>query len=134
MLNLTVTSYINPSEQYKQAYSLKALMWLRESFVGLEDAFKLTSKVMQCYAKVVSACKDASIEQYVLNQWTRDLSLRDICDRINATIVNECMPADLTFPPLLNWLSEVIQRNAETQIFLDDFRKIATFIAQGLSR
>jgi hypothetical protein len=62
LLKLTVTTYVNPQEQYKQAYSLKALMWLRESFIGLEDAFKLTSKVMATYAQVVAAGKDASIE------------------------------------------------------------------------
>lgn len=71
---------------------MKALLWLRESFIGLEEAFKVTGKVMACYATVVAADRDASIEQYVLNQWTRDLSLRDICDRINATLKFESLP------------------------------------------
>jgi hypothetical protein len=44
------------------------------------------------------------------------------------------MPVDLTFPPLLTWLSEVMHRNEETEFALDDLRKISTNIAQGLSK
>ena len=38
-------------QQYRQAYALKALMWMKEETMGLEDTFKLTSKVMSVYAQ-----------------------------------------------------------------------------------
>mmetsp|Transcript_29318 Transcript_29318/g.36415 ORF Transcript_29318/g.36415 Transcript_29318/m.36415 type:complete len:109 (+) Transcript_29318:387-713(+) len=32
----------NPQQQYKQAYALKALMWMKEETLGIEDCFRLT--------------------------------------------------------------------------------------------
>ena len=57
---------------------MKALMWLKDELIG----FKLTSFVMSLYSKACFEGKDSSIEQYLLNFWTKDLSLRDIVDRI----------------------------------------------------
>lgn len=82
LMQLATVGYSNPQEQYKQAYSLKALMWLKDELIGNEDTFKLTSFVMSLYSKACFEGKDSSIEQYLLNFWTKDLSLRDIVDRI----------------------------------------------------
>lgn len=40
----------NPQQQYKQAYALKALMWMKEETLGIEDCFRLTQKVMAAFA------------------------------------------------------------------------------------
>jgi len=32
---MTTNGYKNPAEQFKQAYSLKALLWVKEEFIGL---------------------------------------------------------------------------------------------------
>ena len=82
LLCLTTIGYKNPSEQYKQAYSLKALMWLKEEFIGLEECFKLTHLVLDIFARAMIDGRDSSIEQYLLNFWVKDLTLRDIVDRI----------------------------------------------------
>ncbi len=84
LLSLTTAGYHNPSEQYKQAYSLKALMWLKEEFIGLEETFKLSHLVMDGFSRAMLEERDSSIEQYLLNFWCKDLSLRDITDRIQA--------------------------------------------------
>ena len=103
---MTTEGYQNPNEQYKQAYSLKALMWLREEFIGLEDTFKLASRVMAVFAQAYVDGKDSSIESYLLCQWTRELSLRDLADRAHHTLRYEYVPPEMAFPPLLDWMVE----------------------------
>lgn len=58
-------------------------MWLKDEFIGLEETFKLTVSVMDAFARAILDSKDSSIEQYLLNFWTKDLSLRDTVDRIH---------------------------------------------------
>ena len=86
LLHLTTKGYSNPQEQYKQAYSLKALMWLKDEFIGLEETYKIAPQVLQAYSKSIIDEKDSSIEKYLLNFWVKDLSLRDLIDRIQVTI------------------------------------------------
>ena len=62
LMQLATIGYSNPQEQYKQAYSLKALMWLKDELIGNEDTFKLTSFVINIYAKACFEGKDSSIE------------------------------------------------------------------------
>jgi hypothetical protein len=62
LLQLTTKGYKNPQEQYKQAYSLKALMWLKDEFIGLEETFKLTVSVMDAFSRAILDSKDSSIE------------------------------------------------------------------------
>ena len=57
-------------------------MWLKEEFIGLEETFKLTNPILDCFCRAVIEGRDASIEQYLLNFWTKSLSLRDSLDRI----------------------------------------------------
>jgi hypothetical protein len=82
---MTTQGYANQKEQYKQAYSLKALMWLKDEFIGLEETFKLTNDIMDVFAQAILSGKDSSIEQYLLNFWVKDLSLRDLIDRVHVT-------------------------------------------------
>lgn len=58
-------------------------MWLKEELIGLEECFKLTDKIMNSYIQAIEGGRDSSIEQYLLNFWTKDLSLRDLVDRTN---------------------------------------------------
>jgi hypothetical protein len=57
-------------------------MWMKEETMGLEDTFKLTSKVMAVYLAQLTKEIDASVELYLMNFWVKDLSLRDLCDRV----------------------------------------------------
>lgn len=61
-------------------------MWMKEETMGLEDTFKLTNKVMQVYIQQILQENDASVEVYLLNFWVKDLSMRDLADRIQVTI------------------------------------------------
>ena len=38
-------------QQYKQAYALKALMWMKEETMGVDDCFQLTSGVLLCFLR-----------------------------------------------------------------------------------
>lgn len=78
------SSQKNAQYQYQSAYSLKALLWLKaESIFGLEDCFKFTLDVMQTYMKSELEGKDSSVELYLLNNWIKELSIRDLNDRIS---------------------------------------------------
>jgi len=59
---------------------------MKEETMGLEDTFKLTSKVMSVYMSQVSQELDASVEVYLLNFWVKDLSIRDLADRIQVSV------------------------------------------------
>ncbi len=63
-------------------------MWMKEETMGLEDTFKLTGKVMQVYIQQILQENDASVEVYLLNFWVKDLSMRDLADRIQVTVNN----------------------------------------------
>ncbi len=54
--------------------------------MGLEDTFKLTCKVLSVYLGHMVKDIDASVELYLMNFWVKDLSIRDLCDRIQATV------------------------------------------------
>lgn len=49
LLTLTTKGYTNSQDQFKQAYSLKALMWLKEELLGLEECYKFTHLVLHEY-------------------------------------------------------------------------------------
>ena len=104
LIRFTTLGYKNPQEQYKQAYSLKALMWLKEEFIGLEECFKLTHLAMEAFADAMLDERDSSIEQYLLNFWTKDLSLRDINDRINHTVLIMPYRQQEVFNVLFSWV------------------------------
>lgn len=77
---------------------------MREEIFGLEDTFKFTTKVLAAYAhsevNSVVLGKDSSVELYLLNYWVRELSLRDLIDRVsNASLTDEKY-----FLVLLKWL------------------------------
>jgi hypothetical protein len=57
-------------------------MWMKEETMGLEDTFKLTSPILSVYLMQVNREIDASVELYLLNFWVRELTIRDLCDRI----------------------------------------------------
>ena len=63
-------------------------MWMKEETFGVEDCFKLTQNVMRIYAKAEIDENDATVEQYLLNFWTKDLSIRDLTDRIALCVIN----------------------------------------------
>lgn len=57
-------------------------MWMKEETMGLEDTFKLTAPIMQTYLQQIVNEIDTSVELYLLNFWVRELSIRDLCDRL----------------------------------------------------
>ena len=63
-------------------------MWMKEETFGVEDCFKLTQNVMKIYSKAEIDENDATVEQYLLNFWTKDLSIRDLADRIALCVIN----------------------------------------------
>jgi hypothetical protein len=61
-------------------------MWMKEETMGLEDTYKLTTPILQVYLMQIGREIDASVELYLLNFWVRELSTRDLCDRIQNTV------------------------------------------------
>lgn len=83
LLSVIFGSSRNPQEQqYRQAYALKALLWMREEIFGLEDSFRIACKPMRVFALAQTDRRDNSVELYLLNQWVREFTLRDLIDRI----------------------------------------------------
>ena len=67
---------------------MKALMWMKEETLGIEDCFRLTQRVMRVFAKSEADELDATVELYLLNFWAKDLSIRDLTDRIGLCVLN----------------------------------------------
>ena len=61
---------------------------MKEETLGVEDCFKLTIDVMDVFAKSEVDGSDATVELYLLNFWTKDLSTRDLADRISICSLN----------------------------------------------
>lgn len=61
-------------------------MWMKEETMGVEDSFRLTHQVMSVFARQEMNEDDSQVERYLLNFWTKELSVRDLCDRISLTI------------------------------------------------
>ena len=105
-------------------------MWLKEEFMGLEECFKMTHLILDFFAKAMLEERDSSIEQYLLNFWSKDLSLRDTVDRIQTTVRFAGSNQADTFNILFTWLIEQKLQQQPTDWSLEDFRKIANFIAK----
>lgn len=63
-------------------------MWMKEETLGIEDCFRLTQKVMKVFASSETRELDATVELYLLNFWAKDLSVRDLTDRIGLCVLN----------------------------------------------
>ena len=57
-------------------------MWMKEETMGLEDTFKLTCPIFTVFLMQINREIDASVELYLLNFWVRELTVRDLADRI----------------------------------------------------
>ena len=101
---------------------------MKEETLGIEDCFRLTQRVMATYATSEADELDSTVELYLLNFWCKDLSIRDLCDRIGLCVLNcgdsvndqayqtgysvsltaqNCSPKQLAiFNSLLKWFSE----------------------------
>jgi len=131
---MTTQGYSNPSEQYKQAYSLKALMWLKEEFLGLEECFKLTHLILDFFARAMLEQRDSSIEQYLLTFWSKDLSMRDLIDRVQVSSRYAPVQNSEVFNSLFSWVvtNRVMGDKADPIWSLEDFRKVAAMLAQNV--
>ena len=58
-------------------------MWFKEEIMGLEDCFTYAPQVLASYARTELEGRDSSVELYLLNHWVKDLSLRDLIDRVS---------------------------------------------------
>lgn len=62
---------------------------MKEEVLGFDDSFKLTYRVLEVYAKnerksnMYGQQKDSSVELFLLNFWVKELTLRDLADRIS---------------------------------------------------
>ena len=63
-------------------------MWMKEETLGIEDCFRLTQKVMFTFANSEVEEMDSTVELYLLNFWTKDLSIRDLSDRIGLCVLS----------------------------------------------
>lgn len=61
------------------------MLWMKEELFGLEDCFKLSPNVMHAFAKTEMEGRDNSVELYLLNHWIKELSLRDLIDRVSVS-------------------------------------------------
>lgn len=111
-------------------------MWLKEEFIGLEECFKFTHLILSAFSDAMIDQRDSSIEQYLLNFWSKDLSLRDINDRISFCIQQTPYRQQDIFNILFSWIvnQRLQDENASTQWILDDFRKVANLIASNILR
>lgn len=57
---------------------------MKEEVFGVEDCFKFTTYVMHTFTKAELEGRENSVELYLMNHWIKDLSLRDLIDRISA--------------------------------------------------
>lgn len=60
---------------------------MREEAIGLQECFELSHKVMSIFSASDLAGHDSTVELYLLNFWTKELSLRDLCDRIGYCVL-----------------------------------------------
>lgn len=58
-------------------------MWVKEEILGLEDSFKFCPQVLGSFARAEIEGRDNSVELYLLNHWVKELSLRDLIDRVS---------------------------------------------------
>lgn len=61
---------------------------MKEETLGIEDSYRLTQKVMSVFASADVAELDSTVELYLLNFWTKDLSIRDLADRLGLCVLN----------------------------------------------
>ena len=121
----------NPQQQYQQAYALKALMWFKEEVMGLEDCFNFSVFVLNSFAKAELEGRDSSVELYLLNHWVKDLTLRDLIDRVSFCSINS---DSLHFLTLFQWLMNhsLNAVSTENKWSIEDFRKIALNLAKHI--
>ena len=104
-------------------------MWLKEEFIGLEECFKLTHLVLDIFAKAMIDGRDSSIEQYLLNFWCKDLSLRDLVDHIFMCYHSAPELKSDIFNILFSWVvnAKLINESESNNNWnLEDFRKVAS--------
>lgn len=99
---------------------------MKEETMGVEDTFRLTDRVLAAYAHRCSEEMDASVELYLLNFWVKELSVRDICDRVavaSSEIDDFCI--------LLGWFDEHHLKGKQGWK-LSDLRKITQLLAESI--
>lgn len=62
---------------------------MREEVIGLQECFELSHRVLHAYASKELEGLDSTVEVYLLNFWTKELSYRDLCDRINHCVTGQ---------------------------------------------
>jgi len=65
---------------------------MREEAIGLQECFELTHKVMEVFSASELEGHDSTVELYLLNFWTKELSFLDISDRISYCVLNLAIP------------------------------------------
>ena len=101
---------------------------MKEEIFGLEDCFRFASNIMHSYSKTEFEGKDNSVELYLLNHWVKDLSLRDLIDRVAFTCTNF---DNKYFLCLFKWiLFNNLSHSSEEKWVMEDLRKIAVLLGK----
>ena len=80
---------------------------MREEVIGLQECFELTQSVMSVYTVAEMEGHDSTVELYLLNFWTKELSVRDICDRISYSVFS------LSTPTSSNYSNFTVKQSAD---------------------
>mmetsp|Transcript_22838 Transcript_22838/g.22090 ORF Transcript_22838/g.22090 Transcript_22838/m.22090 type:complete len:165 (-) Transcript_22838:1806-2300(-) len=95
--------------------------------MGLEDCFKLCPLILKCYGKYANSEEDNSVELYLLNNWSKELSLRDLIDRVGLAVKETS-----TFQYLFKWLMNERLQAASEEWSIEDFRKVSVHLAKNI--
>ena len=100
---------------------------MKEEIFGVEDCFKFSTNTMAAYASADLEGRDSSVELYLLNNWVKQLRLRDLIDRVSlASTLNESI-----FVSIFTWLMMHSLNGATSEWSIEDFRKISILLAKN---
>lgn len=81
------------------------------------------------YAFAEVTNKDSSVELYLLNNWIKEFSLRDLIDRVSLSSIQN----DKYFTILLKWIMNYrLSGNSDEKWAIEDFRKMALLLAKNI--
>lgn len=84
---------------------------------------------MIAYATTELDGRDSSVELYLLNNWVKQLRLRDLIDRVS----NACSLKENVFRFIFGWLMmHSLNGNEEDKWQIEDFRKLSLLLAKNL--
>ena len=99
---------------------------MKEEIFGIEDCFKFSTYVMHTFTKTELEGRDNSVELYLLNHWVKDLTIRDLIDRISTISAQD----EKCFLSIFKWFMLQSLMGTEVKWQIDDFRKVALLMGK----